>query len=130
MSGGVWGEQVGEEESVVFGLAAVIEGENELAAVLADPLQRMRQAGRKILKSALADIFDIGAPCRVDGRHPHRAVGDIGPLCRLMPMQLADAARLLMPVIATNAVLRQRQRYPRAAFAPRRTAKYRLRRDP
>ncbi len=85
-------EPLVEQQRVVFGRAAVVEAQDELGAVLADALQGVRQAGGEIPEPAFAHVLDIGAALGVDRRHAHRALADIGPFRRLVPVQLADAA--------------------------------------
>ena len=85
-------EPLVEEQRVVFGRLAVVEAEDEFAAVLADALQRMRHARREIPQAALGHVLDVRAALAVDRRDAHRAAADIGPFRRLVPVQLADAA--------------------------------------
>ena len=59
----------------------------------ADSLQRMRLAGGEEPEIALAHILHVSAAFRVQHRDAAVAVRHIGPFRRLMPMQLADAAR-------------------------------------
>ena len=59
----------------------------------ADSLQRMRLAGGEEPEIALAHILHVSATFRVQHRDAAVAVRHIGPFRRLMPMQLADAAR-------------------------------------
>src|ERR1700750_3448703 len=52
----------------------------------------MRQAGREIPDASFADVFDIGAPRRIDGGDAHRTRGYEAPFGGLMPVQLTDGA--------------------------------------
>jgi hypothetical protein len=56
-----------------------IEAYHELAAVRAEPLQRMRQAGREIPKIALLDVGDIGSAQFVEHGDAAGAVGHVQP---------------------------------------------------
>ena len=88
------GEPVGERERVIFAEVAVVEDEQELAAVALKSLDRVRDAGREVPQVPFADIVLEGAAFLVDGGDPRPALEHEGPLGRLVPVQLADPAGL------------------------------------
>src|SRR6266404_5367198 len=63
-----------------------------LTAVRAEPLQRMRQAGGEIPEVAFLHVGDIGPAQFVENGDPARAVSHVGPLGKLVPVHLPDAA--------------------------------------
>ena len=67
----------------------VIEADDEFAAVLADALKRMH-AGREVPEPSFMHVFHIGPAELVDGRYATRAILDISPFSRKMPMQLTN----------------------------------------
>src|SRR5258706_5910628 len=80
------------QEGGELGGLALIEAYEELASVRAEPLQRMRQAGGEIPEVAFLHVGDIGPPQFVEDGDPASAVGHVGPLGKLVPMHLPDAA--------------------------------------
>ncbi len=74
-----------------LGSLALIEAYKELAAVRAEPLQRMRQAGGEIPEVAFLHVGDIRSAQFVKSGDPASAVGHVGPLGKLVPVHLADA---------------------------------------
>ena len=85
-------DPVGQEQRVAFGLLAAVEGEDELAAVGAEALQRVRPAGREIPEITLFDVIDAGTALCVDGGDAAFPARHDRPLGGLVPVQLADAA--------------------------------------
>ena len=83
---------VGGRQCVELRRSTIVEGEHELAAVRTEPLQRMRQAGRKIPKIALSHIGNIRTTFHVEHGYAAVAVGHDRPLGLLVPMQFTDAA--------------------------------------
>ena len=60
-------EPVGDQEGVVFGEAAVVEHQQEFAAVRIEPLDRVRNARREVPEVADTDVVDEVAALLVDG---------------------------------------------------------------
>ena len=85
-------EPVADQEGVVFVEVAVVEHQQELAAVRPEALDRMRNARREIPEIADAHVVDEVAPLRIDGGNARGAVEHVGPLRRLVPVQFAHAA--------------------------------------
>jgi hypothetical protein len=85
-------EPVAEQEGVVLGEAAVVEHQQELAAVGLEPLDRMRAALGEVPDVADADVVDELAALLVDRGDAGAAVYHVGPFGGLVPMQLAHAA--------------------------------------
>ena len=85
-------EPVAEQEGVVLGEAAIVEHQQELAAVGAEPLDRVRDAFGEVPEVADADVVDELAALLVDRGDAGAAVEHVGPLGGLVPMQLAHAA--------------------------------------
>src|SRR6185437_5462779 len=71
---------------------AVIEDEDELAAVLTQALNRVRNPARKEPQVAFAHVFNKRAALVIDRGNARRARGHEGPLRTHMPMQLPHAA--------------------------------------
>src|SRR5258705_10447094 len=71
---------------------AFIEADEELAAVRAEPLQRMRQAGGEIPEVSLFHVGDIRPAQFVESGDAARAVGHVSPLCKLVPVHFPNAA--------------------------------------
>ena len=116
-------EPVAEQEGVVLVEVAVVEHQQELAAVGTEALDRMRDAGGKIPEIADADVVDEVAALRVDRGDARGAVEHVGPLGLLVPMQLAHAAGIEPHVdagdVLGNAELAHRHLPgPAAAFLP------------
>jgi len=84
-------EQVREQKGLVFRKTAVVEDQEEFAAVV-EALDRMRNYSREIPQIAGADIVDEGASLFVDGRNARMPGEHVGPFGLLVPMHLADAA--------------------------------------
>src|SRR6202043_1504068 len=78
------------QEGGELGGLAFIETDKEFAAVRAEPLQRMRQAGGEIPEIAFLHIGDIGSAQFVENGDSASAVGHVGPLCKLVPVHFAD----------------------------------------
>src|SRR5258708_30207383 len=90
--GGVWMNQ-SVTKRVLNSLAAPSSKQMTNSPVRAEPLQRMRVAGREIPKVALFHVRDIGPAQWIENGHPAAAVGHERPLGRLVPMQFAYAPR-------------------------------------
>ncbi len=80
------------QESRELGSVTLIETDKEFAAVRANPLQRVRQAGGEIPKVALFHVGDIRPAEFVENGDAAIAIGHVGPLGELVPVHLADAA--------------------------------------
>src|ERR1700738_1120244 len=80
-------QEGGELRSLAF-----IETDEEFAAVRAEPLQRMRQAGGEIPKVAFFYVSDIRPAQFVERGASASAVGNVSPLSKPVPVHLADAA--------------------------------------
>lgn len=91
-----------DEQRVVFRRVAVVEAEDELAAVLADTLQRVRQAGGEVPQASLVHVLDVGAAVLIDGGDAARALGDEGPFGKYVPVQLANAAARQAHIYASD----------------------------
>jgi hypothetical protein len=89
----VYGRTVADEERLVLGEVPVVEDEQELAPFL-ESLDGVRNAGREVPQVALADVGDEVATLLVDGRQARAAGEHERPLGLLVPVQLADSARL------------------------------------
>jgi hypothetical protein len=87
-------EPVGEQEGRVLVEVPVVEDEEELAPVVADPLDRVRDAGREEPEVTLPDIVQERLAPPVDGGDPRAALQDVGPLGLPVEMELADGAPL------------------------------------
>src|SRR5579863_5482684 len=85
-------EPVADQESVVFVELAVVEHQKKLAAVRVEALNRMRNTGSEIPKVSNAHVIDEIPALRVNGCNARGSVEHIGPLGRLVPMQLPYAA--------------------------------------
>ena len=85
-------EPVAQQERVVFVEIAVVEDQQEFAAVRTEALDRVRNAARKIPEIADADVVDEIAALRIDRGDAGSAVEHVGPFGRLVPMQFAHAA--------------------------------------
>src|SRR5215469_10430860 len=72
---------------------AFVEGVDHLAAVRSGSLQGVREASWEIPQVTLFHVRDIGSARFIERRHAAVAVRQVGPLGKLMPMHLADAAR-------------------------------------
>ena len=62
-------EKIGRQQRIELGCLAVVEGDDEFAAVRTQALQRMRKARREKPDVTLINISDIGLPGRVEDRH-------------------------------------------------------------
>ncbi len=91
--GGVLREPVGEQERFVLREVAVVEDEQELAALL-QSLNRVRYAGGEVPQVADPHVVDEVRPILVDGGDTAAAGEHVGPLRLLVPVQLTDAAGL------------------------------------
>jgi hypothetical protein len=69
-----------------------IEADDEFAAVLADALKPMPQAGREVPEPSFMHVFHIGPTELADGRYATRAILGISPFSRKMSMQLTNPA--------------------------------------
>src|SRR5580704_12114536 len=87
-------EPVAEQKRVVLVEVAIIEDEEEFAAVGTEALDRMGNAAGEIPEIADADVVDKVTALRVDRRDAGRSGEHVGPFRLLMPMKLADAARI------------------------------------
>ena len=85
-------EPVAEQERVVLVEVAIVEDQQEFAAVGAEPLDRMRNAAGKYQRSPTPTSSTKLRPCGVDRRDARGAVKHVGPFGLLVPMQLAHAA--------------------------------------
>ncbi len=85
-------EPVAEEERVVLAEGAVVEDQQELAAVGTEALDRVRQARREIPQVADAEVVHEAAALGIDDGDARVAVEHVGPLGFLVPMHLADGA--------------------------------------
>jgi hypothetical protein len=85
-------EPVAEQEGIVFVEIAVIENQQEFAAVGIEPLDRVRRAAGEIPEIADADVIDELVTLRIDRGDAGAAVQHVGPFGRLVPMQFANAA--------------------------------------
>ena len=86
------GDPLGQQQGVELRRLAVVEADDELATVLADALQRMRQTGREVPEATLAHVLDVGAAVLIDGGDTADALGHEGPFGEHVPVHLADAA--------------------------------------
>ena len=85
-------EPVAEQKRAVLVEVAIIEDEEEFAAVRTEALDRMGNAAGEIPEIADADVVDKVTALRVDRRDARRSVKHVGPFRLLVPMKLADAA--------------------------------------
>src|SRR5207302_5555977 len=81
-----------EQESRLLGEVAVVENEQEFATVGLEPLDRVGNARREIPQIALADVILEGVCILVNGGNPSPALEHVGPLSRLVPVQLPNSA--------------------------------------
>ena len=86
-------EPLADEEGVVLVEVAVIEHQQELAP-LVERLDGVREAAREIPEVALLDVGDEAAPVVVDAGDAGVANEHQRPFVRLVPVQLADGARI------------------------------------
>src|SRR5262249_8758312 len=89
---------------VALRLLAVIERNDELGALRREALQRVRQTGREKPEVTFLDVFDAGVPLSIDGGGAASSARHEGPLGRLVPVQLTNAARRQVHVDACNLV--------------------------
>ena len=87
-------EPVAEQKRAVLVEVAIIEDEEEFAAVGTEALDRMGNAAGEIPEIADADVVDKVAALRVDRRDARRSVKHVGPFRLLVPVKLTDAARV------------------------------------
>jgi hypothetical protein len=87
-------EPIGEEEGLLLREVAIVEHEQELAAIALESLNRVRDARREVPQLALADVVLKCVTVLIDG-------GDAGapfelerPLGGLVPMRLQNGAAL------------------------------------
>ena len=85
-------DPVGHQQRIEFGEFAVVEGDDKLAAIRVQALQRMGQARREIPEIAFLHVGHLRTAHRVQNRHPAVAVGHHRPFGLLVPMKLANAA--------------------------------------
>ena len=85
-------EPVAQQKRVVLVEVAIIEDEEEFAAVGTEALDRMGNAAGEIPEIADADVVDKVPALRVDRRDAGRAVEHVRPFRLLVPMKLADPA--------------------------------------
>ena len=83
---------VAEQEGVVLAEGAVVEHQEELAAVRAEALDGVRQAGREVPQVADPEVVHEAAAFRIDDGDARVAVQHVRPLGFLVPMHLADGA--------------------------------------
>ena len=86
-------EPVGDEKGAVLGEIAVVEDQDEFAAVGPEALNRMRNAAGEEPEIALLDVGDDFARLGIDAGDAAHAVSDEGPFGGNMPVQLAHGAR-------------------------------------
>ena len=87
-------EPVAEQKRAVLVEVAIIEDEEEFAAVGTEALDRMGNAAGEIPEIADADVVDKVTALRVDRRDARRSVKHVGPFRLLVPVKLTDAARV------------------------------------
>jgi hypothetical protein len=98
------GEPFRHHKGGKLGGLAFIETYQEFATVRTESLQRMRQAGRKIPKVAFFHVGDIRSAHFVERGDAACTVGQVGPLRKLVPVHLPDAAGCQPHVDAGNGV--------------------------
>ena len=86
-------DKIGHQERTELRCPAVIEGDDKLAAVRTDALQRMRMAVRENPQLALVDIGYISLPRGVEDGNAAGTARHICPLGESMPVQFAYSAR-------------------------------------
>ena len=87
-------EPVAQQKCAVLVEVAIVEDEEEFTSVGTEALDRMGNAAGKIPEIADADVIDKVAALRVDRRDAGRPVKHVGPFVLLVPMKLADSARV------------------------------------
>ena len=88
-------DPVGNAEGAELGEVAVIEHEDEMAGLVAERLEHVAVAARKIPDVARLEVVGLRAALRVDDGGTHPAFGNEGPLRgRGVPVQLAHDAGL------------------------------------
>ena len=97
-------DPVGYQQGVELRLFAVVEGEEELAPVRPEALQRVRVPDREIPEIALGGVGDVGAALGVDRGDTAVAVGHKAPLGCLVPMQFPHSTRVEAHVHAGNGI--------------------------
>ena len=87
-------EPVAEQKRVVLVEVAIIEDEEEFATVGTEALDRMGNAAGEIPEIADADVVDKVTALRVNRRDAGRSGEHVRPFRLLMPVKLANAARI------------------------------------
>jgi hypothetical protein len=85
---------VGQHKGRLLGKVTVVKDEQEFGAVLAQALQRVGDAAGEVPQVALLEVAKVGASLVVEGGDADLAVEDVGPLGLLVPVQLANDARV------------------------------------
>ena len=96
---------LGQQQRVELRRLAVVEAEDELAAVLADALQRVRQPGREIPQPALVHVLDVGAAVLVDGGDAADALvtnAHSANTCQCISRMPPRVRRMLTPAIVSE----------------------------
>src|SRR5205823_12856884 len=81
-----------EKECIIFRKHALIKGQQELASIWRQSLDRMRISGWEVPEIAFAHIVDKDRPIRIQYRDTGISIEHDGPLIRCVPMQFAKAA--------------------------------------
>src|SRR6185437_11270910 len=85
---------IGDAEGGKLGEIAVIEDQNEVTGFMAETLNRVAVAARKIPNVARIEIVRFRVSCRVDDRRATASLNDESPFrSRGVPVQLAHRAR-------------------------------------
>ena len=88
-------EPVGDAEGTELGEISVVENQDEMAWLVADPRQRVGVTTREIPDIAGIEVVDLGAAVRIDHRGAHAPLVHKRPLCRgWVPVQCTRDARL------------------------------------
>lgn len=88
-----WGVRhpIAYKEGFVFGEIAVVEYKEELAAIWAEALDGVREAGGEEPEVALFEVIDKVATLGVDCSDADIAIEDDGPFVGAVPMEFSDA---------------------------------------
>ena len=101
-------QPVGQQERLELVEVAVVEDQQELAAILAQALNRVRYAAREQPEISFVHVFHERPALLIDCRDARAAGRHIGPLGAHMPVQFADAAGDQTHLHASH-LLRQRE---------------------
>src|SRR4029077_18398032 len=88
-------DPIGDAEGAELGEITVIENQNKMRRFIAEALEHVRVAARKIPNVAGLKVVRLRLPCRVDDRGAHAPFQDERPFrSGCMPMKLPHHARL------------------------------------